>query len=298
MKARGFTLIELLVVIAIIAILAAILFPVFAQAKLAAKKTVALSNAKQVALAQYMYMNDYDDHLIKSYFGFPVAPACNWSTAPAIDYDWRYAIQPYQKSADLLKDPTNPFSGATFYQPALTGTTSPSQEVYYSQNWASNDAVIGFANGPCGSPQYCPSGQDTIDQLPDPADTIAFTPNRSQWNDLKFDFISSADSGGQPSWCVRTYNYTTGVTTGIACPSTTQGPINANGAIGSFVWTDGHAKAMNVMQTLQTNQPNMDYWYAYNGYAYNPLTGVAGAPVTQAQKLQVAQTAYPEYLNP
>jgi prepilin-type N-terminal cleavage/methylation domain-containing protein len=58
---RGFTLIELLVVIAIIAILAAILFPVFAQAKVAAKKTVILSNAKQFGLAQLMYAADSDD---------------------------------------------------------------------------------------------------------------------------------------------------------------------------------------------------------------------------------------------
>src|SRR5258708_2259929 len=58
---KAFTLIELLVVIAIIAILAAILFPVFAQAKEAAKKTSCLSNQKQVALAAMMYVGDYDD---------------------------------------------------------------------------------------------------------------------------------------------------------------------------------------------------------------------------------------------
>jgi prepilin-type N-terminal cleavage/methylation domain-containing protein len=61
MKKKAFTLIELLVVIAIIAILAAILFPVFAQAKLAAKETAGLSNAKQMGLAALMYVNDYDD---------------------------------------------------------------------------------------------------------------------------------------------------------------------------------------------------------------------------------------------
>ena len=60
-RSNGFTLIELLVVIAIIAILAAILFPVFAQAKLAAKKTADLSNMKQITTAIAMYTSDYDD---------------------------------------------------------------------------------------------------------------------------------------------------------------------------------------------------------------------------------------------
>ena len=58
---KAFTLIELLVVIAIIAILAAILFPVFAQAKLAAKKTVALSNTKQMGTGMQIYLSDSDD---------------------------------------------------------------------------------------------------------------------------------------------------------------------------------------------------------------------------------------------
>ena len=60
-RRRGFTLIELLVVIAIIAILAAILFPVFAQAREAARKTQCLSNTKQVGTAVMMYVQDYDE---------------------------------------------------------------------------------------------------------------------------------------------------------------------------------------------------------------------------------------------
>src|SRR5476649_1368440 len=60
-RKTGFTLIELLVVIAIIAILAAILFPVFAQAREQARKTTCISNLKQLSLAYLMYVQDYDE---------------------------------------------------------------------------------------------------------------------------------------------------------------------------------------------------------------------------------------------
>jgi prepilin-type N-terminal cleavage/methylation domain-containing protein len=89
MKQRGFTLIELLVVIAIIAILAAILFPVFAQAKEAAKKTQTLSNTKNLALANLMYSTDNDDRLPWTYT-FPYLgtnpSACDFN------FDWSGAI--------------------------------------------------------------------------------------------------------------------------------------------------------------------------------------------------------------
>jgi prepilin-type N-terminal cleavage/methylation domain-containing protein len=98
---KGFTLIELLVVIAIIAILAAILFPVFAQAKMAAKKTNDLSNIKQLSLGIVMYENDYDDRFpMVGYFDVPG----NWST----HHLWTKDTQPYVKSLQLLRDPVEP----------------------------------------------------------------------------------------------------------------------------------------------------------------------------------------------
>jgi len=71
MQRKAFTLIELLVVIAIIAILAAILFPVFAQAKAAAKKTSALSGVKQTGLGILIYNGDFDDV-------YPQGCGCGW----------------------------------------------------------------------------------------------------------------------------------------------------------------------------------------------------------------------------
>ena len=99
MKRRAFTLIELLVVIAIIAILAAILFPVFAQAKLAAKKTADLSNEKQLTLGLTMYAGDNDDHAPVTHHDLGAGETI------ADLYPWYKPIQPYLKSDDLLHSP-------------------------------------------------------------------------------------------------------------------------------------------------------------------------------------------------
>ena len=99
MAKRGFTLIELLVVIAIIAILAAILFPVFAQARESARKTVCLSNTKQVMLANLMYIQDYDE-----------APSQTMATDGAtFFYTWQDLIQPYSKNYGMLICPNSPY---------------------------------------------------------------------------------------------------------------------------------------------------------------------------------------------
>lgn len=98
LKHRGFTLIELLVVIAIIAILAAILFPVFAQAKAAAKKTAVLSNAKQMGTAQMLYTADHDD-VFSPVFGFQ--PGWILPTFLLLQ-------QPYMKNIELIMDPLGP----------------------------------------------------------------------------------------------------------------------------------------------------------------------------------------------
>jgi prepilin-type N-terminal cleavage/methylation domain-containing protein len=98
---KAFTLIELLVVIAIIAILAAILFPVFAQAKEAAKKTACLSNAKQIGTALKIYLGDSDD-VMPLFYAYNSDPAIY---APAQLKGTERLLLPYTKNQDLFKSP-------------------------------------------------------------------------------------------------------------------------------------------------------------------------------------------------
>jgi prepilin-type N-terminal cleavage/methylation domain-containing protein len=97
---RAFTLIELLVVIAIIAILAAILFPVFAQAKASAKKAAAISNTKQLVLAGLMYIDENDGYLLPRYDADGTQPVL-----PDMTNIWPNVIQPYVKNEGVFLDP-------------------------------------------------------------------------------------------------------------------------------------------------------------------------------------------------
>lgn len=99
MKRKAFTLIELLVVIAIIAILAAILFPVFAQAKEQAKNTALLNNTKQMGTAGHIYSADYDD-LIPVVGVDNGGNGVNWWNE-----GWQYHIQPYMKNFQIVENP-------------------------------------------------------------------------------------------------------------------------------------------------------------------------------------------------
>src|SRR5262245_12114442 len=101
-KRSGFTLIELLVVIAIIAILAAILFPVFAQAREAARKTSCLSNQKQLNNAMLMYCQDYDERYPNWRTLVPVTP-----DTPNGKITWVENMQPYCKNKRIWVCPSD-----------------------------------------------------------------------------------------------------------------------------------------------------------------------------------------------
>ncbi len=102
---KGFTLIELLVVIAIIAILAAILFPVFARAREKARQTSCLSNLKQFGLGLMMYAQDYDEMLpVRAYTGTDLVYP-NGTTGTT--YLWYHMLYPYLKNWQMMQCPSS-----------------------------------------------------------------------------------------------------------------------------------------------------------------------------------------------
>jgi prepilin-type N-terminal cleavage/methylation domain-containing protein len=158
-KSFGFTLIELLVVIAIIAILAAILFPVFAQAREKARQTSCLSNSKQLALATLMYVQDYDETF----------PMSIYVQAPNTGFSVYDAIAPYLKNVEILQCPS--------YKPGI--------------DWKSRLANVGLKNGTfqyvgyvpnlglfgenlCGTPFNKKTPPTALAGTPLPVDTIMF----------------------------------------------------------------------------------------------------------------------------
>jgi prepilin-type N-terminal cleavage/methylation domain-containing protein len=133
--ATGFTLIELLVVIAIIAILAAILFPVFAQARAQARKTTCISNNKQVGLSELMYTQDYDET-------FPLLFTPQNQGVPdglgATTYTWQNLVQPYSKNWGIMICTENFLTHAdpiNYYDPVLNYGMPPLSGMHNIAQW-------------------------------------------------------------------------------------------------------------------------------------------------------------------
>ncbi len=164
----GFTLIELLVVIAIIAILAAILFPVFAQAREKARTTSCLSNLKQLGTAAMMYTQDYDETLVMSWWGY--GPGWSGHTYPG-NQRWQDGLMPYNKSKDIYNCPSD--ANVVRYQPTNPSSKEGDADFYNSVGTPGSYAINAtYWDGSDGV--HNPDGQ-ALASVQKPAETILFS---------------------------------------------------------------------------------------------------------------------------
>jgi prepilin-type N-terminal cleavage/methylation domain-containing protein/prepilin-type processing-associated H-X9-DG protein len=268
---KAFTLIELLVVIAIIAILAAILFPVFAQAKAAAKGTAELSNTNQLNLAALMYNGDYDD-----YYTFALDNA--WQ------HTWASNIQPYVKSVAAFYSPFDTAAGKTLITWAGATSVSFGANGYitnFGTNGAGNSATnLAIVHGPFeANAQFWENGVMSATAITQPAATITFGP-KYQADEIKYGagdgnttgfcgatfmtFYSDtgvASDGGEQSWdwCGFTEIPNGAITTpGTTYPLTRSGAVSIGRAnVANFSFCDGHSKSMNPIQTNPDGDHNV-----------------------------------------
>ena len=213
---RAFTLIELLVVIAIIAILAAILFPVFAQAKEAAKRTSDLSNAKQIGLAFQIYVGDFDDTSPTVYkYKYPGYDGVLTSAVGS----WYNELQPYVKSWQMFLSPGRSDSGCVDH-------VNPTGKCL---GYGYNDGLVSDSGYGLLQTQTVDENNKTVrrgrnlSQIQEPANLVAFG--------------SSQDS---PGYSVALDNVNSGYPDMISSKS-----IRFGGRF-NFGFADGHAKLVQM----------------------------------------------------
>lgn len=228
-KPSGFTLIELLVVIAIIAILAAILFPVFARARENARRASCTSNLKQVGLAFMQYSQDYDEQM-----PFYYTRAAVW---------WMDAIQPYTKSYQVFKCPSDTAPAV----PASSTTASS-----YGVN-ACGYTVMGTTSN------HGPMSNDN--GAADIAVSMAAIQSSSTT-------ILAADTTGSFGYRIRTSTCTPGAIGGIITTASPRymGVATANFPERhleslNVLWADGHVKSAKLDRLAERDTSNTLYKY-------------------------------------
>ena len=242
-RSSGFTLIELLVVIAIIAILAAILFPVFAQAREKARQTACLSNTKQIGTALMMYIQDYDST-------YPLPLFDNAPTPGRIYRFRRYAIEQiaaYIKNDALLMCPST--TQADAFVTAGNQVPTPPGLLYttYGKNVERNNPNDA---GETASTYLGIFGKSEA-SLTEPAETIAIA------DSMNFGISSK----NRTPW--------TGNAVGMAWAITAAATKRHNNGV-NIAWADGHSKWMKGIETQCRNLTGTAVCDAYPKWVENP----------------------------
>ncbi len=221
-RSSGFTLIELLVVIAIIAILAAILFPVFARARENARRASCQSNLKQIGLGILQYAQDYDEK-------YPMA-VWNETAGAGQAYSWRRTTFPYVKSDQLYVCPSDTYSDGTGNNPFGWDSESsemallPAGSPQFRRSYAINGSTA-WLYAPAGSPPTQVGGAASLAAIASSAQTVLV--GEYSWKDP---YVKWAD--------------------GNATNATANG-LYFKGHLGNsnFLFCDGHVKAMRPTAT-------------------------------------------------
>lgn len=255
---KAFTLIELLVVIAIIAILAAILFPVFAQAKEAAKKTACLSGTKQTGVAFYMYATDSDDILPQTSWEGTITPN-PINPGDIYQIHWTYNLQPYMKNMDILvcnsdQDPQVPKNKCP--NPSDIGKLNSSGQMYCDWMAPKYSYIPNYNLIPAHD--WLPV---SMTQFETPANLILITERRNKLKNAAGTILGrhKGTSGFNPSQ---------------PCPQWTIVPYSGNGSPGAgtyAMWTKTQADFHLVNDTNDKNDITRVAWDRHTGganYAY------------------------------
>ena len=244
-RRSAFTLIELLVVIAIIAILAAILFPVFAQAKEAAKKTADISNQKQVLLGEQMYMTDYDDAFPQIRNGATQTQCYTNSACDQVN-GYEDMVMPYIKNRDLFKSPNDsiPRDDCAPFNKTPEGIWFPiSYSVTYFENLFAGGiytdintfGVHGLNTQPSLSAAALGAPASTITQYP-----LYSTSNYGRWH-MHYRWDSTN---------LRTLQVWPNYNTYTKCGLTARLAIGGYSGITNWGFGDGHVKSMKQNQIM------------------------------------------------
>jgi prepilin-type N-terminal cleavage/methylation domain-containing protein/prepilin-type processing-associated H-X9-DG protein len=239
---RAFTLIELLVVIAIIAILASILFPVFGRARENARRSSCQSNLKQIGLSIFQYQQDYDEQMLKAVSYNPLTPT--------VSRHWASAVQPYLKSEQIMRCPSDPLDRAINLP--LTGTNGivipgVTQGSSYWSGITPFRISYGYNVNFQGTP---PDANSTA-----PSIAIAALTNPTQ-TVMMCDIGTIPDSTKSPlQWLVKPASYLLDdyaaywpkqTPSGNGSAANYGAPLARHLETTNVLWCDGHVKAMRV----------------------------------------------------